>query len=371
MPLHHYLPATFLASFSAETTLPRRERTIAVGSKTDGRVFRTGINNVAGVRDLYTLRAGQSDPQQLERLWRAYEDDLAAALEALAACTVDAQTWARVLVPFVAAMLVRGPDFDARFQARLGPLAAVGPDNPDNTNGARLLELQRLLGPVAAARWVVMEVRGEGGLITNDVGFTGFRSPGGEPGVTIPISPRTALGVTPRRTGTVAVARDGRWWPAIERVTLDPDNHHGLNRQLAAEARRLVFGPDEAAASGCLAAAAGVTRPILEPGDLGFPPPRLARVHEFLWHRLACVLSKAPGDSTDGDFPLDLEALASGWVPPIFFPTNLPEFPAGLRRVGAEVHADLYEVIGFTDTDPALAKVPRGAAWGRARTRRP
>lgn len=134
MPLHHHLPATYLAAFSPASAGPRRARPIVVGDKSDGRVFRTAAQAVAAVQGLYTLNTDGVDPEEIEKLWSRYEDDLGDALDALVAGSTDAVTWARVLVPFVAATLVRGPDFNKRFEARLGSLARVGPTNPDNTN---------------------------------------------------------------------------------------------------------------------------------------------------------------------------------------------------------------------------------------------
>jgi hypothetical protein len=53
MPLHHYLPAAFVASFSLDTsTFPRRSRQLYVGDKKEDRVFFTSAANVAAVKNL-------------------------------------------------------------------------------------------------------------------------------------------------------------------------------------------------------------------------------------------------------------------------------------------------------------------------------
>ena len=73
MPLHHYLPATYLASFSNDTlTLPRRHRKISIGDKNDGRIFSTSVANVAAINNLYTLSATGNDPELIERIWAKY-----------------------------------------------------------------------------------------------------------------------------------------------------------------------------------------------------------------------------------------------------------------------------------------------------------
>src|SRR5829696_8082619 len=160
MPLHHYLPATFLASFSLDSAPPsRRKRRLYVGDKQEDRVYRTSAAKVAAIRNLYTLVATEYDTEMVDKIWTDYERNLHKAMTLLIGGEVDAETWVRVLVPFVACMLVRGPDFDKRFERRISALGIdteAGHVSKDNTNHARLLELQRLLGPVVVAKWVVL-----------------------------------------------------------------------------------------------------------------------------------------------------------------------------------------------------------------------
>jgi len=84
----------------------------------------------------------------VDETWREYKNGLSNAIEALIGVRVDARTWARVMVPFVACMLVRGPDFAGRFGRRLAALGIGDIDGgytpADNANLARLMELQRL-----------------------------------------------------------------------------------------------------------------------------------------------------------------------------------------------------------------------------------
>jgi hypothetical protein len=105
-------------------------------------------------------RRGRVRPQKVDEIWKEYERGLSNAIGELIAGRVDARTWARILIPFVACMLVRGPDFADRFERRMAALEIDdidGVHTADNVNMARLFELQRLLGPVAAAKWVVLE----------------------------------------------------------------------------------------------------------------------------------------------------------------------------------------------------------------------
>src|SRR5205807_1990573 len=140
-----------------------------------------------------------------------YEGRLADAIDDLIDRKLNAITWAGVLVPFVAALMVRGRDFNERFEYRLRAFAGIW--QPDNTNHARLFELQRLLGPVLAARWIVMATTGGSALITNDVGFAFFRDPSGEHGLAVPLGHRHVLGLIPVRGRAVVEAQNGVWRP--------------------------------------------------------------------------------------------------------------------------------------------------------------
>lgn len=365
MPLHHYLPATFLASFSSDTsTDPRRDRFLWAGDKRQHKTFRAPAARLGAENNLYTLVAAGHDSQMVDDTWKAYERGLVNAIEELLAGEVDAATWARVLVPFVACMLVRGPYFAGRFGHRI---AALGIDDidggytpADNANMARLMELQRLLGPVAVAKWVVVRFPGQGSLLTNDLGYSLFRNRArGESGMAIPLGPSHALTVVPRREGRIAVVRSGRWFPDVEYVDALPGNREDLNRAVSAAAGRFIFGPNERFVDGWLRTAPPAPSPP-EPGQLGFITGTLALAHEFTWHRLAPAIERDPSDGGPWDFPLDVEGLVRGWAPPLYFPGNLPEFPLALRREGPSIVAEFYDP---TDRFEAVRHHDRGVAF--------
>ena len=349
MPLHHYLPATFLASFSADSsTHPRRKRLVCVGDKQNKRTFRAPAANIAAVNNLYTLVAAGDDPQMVDNIWTEYEANLQTAVELLIEGETDARTWVRVLVPFVACLLVRGPDFNRRFERRMDALG-LGAEtegghliDEDNTNTARLFELQRLLGPVAVAKWVVIQVRGQEPLITNDLGYAPFVNRATEEaGMAIPLDPSHVLAVIPRTEGRVAVVRSGNWVPEIEYTHSSPGNHEGLNRVLSSSAQRFLFGPDETVGRWLRGPPASLF--LSEPRQLGFITGPLAVAHEFTWHRLAPAVERDPSDGAPWDFSFDWEGLSRGWAPPVLFPTNLVEFPPALRREGQSISVQFYD----------------------------
>lgn len=343
MPLQHYLPAVYLAGFSNQSTSPSRDRNIYVGDKQTGKIFRSKAANVGCINNLYTLadesKGGNSI--DIDLIWSKYETRLEMALNDLINRSSNANDWCRILVPFVTCLLVRGPDFTDRFNTRFTGMNL--PLSADNANGARIIELQRLLGPISAAKWVVMKIRGDGLLFTNDLGYCPFRSPEDkEIGLAVPLSPHFILGIIPKKERVVLNYREGSWYPLIKYVTLNSGNHLGFCEEIARFAQRFIFGSDQLSIGKYL-------------NDKGVPPfavafsqkdfinPRMARAHEFTWHRLVSVLDKSPETSDIDEFKIDWNFLAKGWCPPVSFAVNLPEFPPALHKHENSIKITFYD----------------------------
>jgi hypothetical protein len=345
MPLDHYLPATFLASFSSQICQPRRQSLLVVGDvwkKQEPRWDKA--ENLAAKNNFYTI--DNRDPRIIDKIWLGYESAFDGAVNALIEGNITALAWARTLVPFVAAMLVRGPDFNARYENRsfVRDYAQNHKLSVDNTNGARVIELQRLLGPIAAAQWVVSYLEGDEQLITNDVGFAASQNiDTGELGLAIPLDLNHVLTVVPRKKSVIALDQDGIWYPNIKHTSIKAGNENALNNAIVAGAQRFIFGSNKELIARLVLERQDIhsSRGTPEPGEIGFLTGSDARVHEFTWHRLISFLVKS-NDDTSASFAVDWEALAKGWCPPIYLPTNLPEFPSSLYRKGDEICAYLY-----------------------------
>lgn len=372
MPLHHYLPATYLGEFSHDnTTMPRRKRILAVGDKEIGDTRLDPAKNIAAINNLYTLVEAKKDPEIIDEIWGKYESNLSIAIEELIERRINGATWARILVPFVSAMLVRTRGFDARFTKRLKNLGI--PDDiltADNTNYARAMELQRLLGPVSVAKWTVFQISGEGSLITNDIGYAPFADePTREIGIAIPLNKTHILSIVPKDERVICSINNDDWVPNIRYITLFEDNHRQFNQVIVATAERFIFGPDELTIDEYLHPPA-IHKDRPSPMALGFPSGKMSLAHEFTWHRLVPALERKPSESKDWDFRLDYEQLSKGWYPPIFFPTNLIEFPSPLRRENDTIVAEFYnpeayfalseiiqlELMDITENIPTIAR---------------
>jgi len=312
MPLQHYIPATFLANFSKSILTPRRDSLISVGDRRTGKCFTAAISKVAAIQDLYTLF---SFPPALSALhvdqaMGEYESDLDRAINELIHDKLSAFTWAKVLVPFVAGFLVRGPDFDIRFKNRLERMEGFSVSEfedllnrpfSDNINLARVRERTDLLAPIMAAKWMLLETTGNDPLIINDLGYVGMKGGYVEVGVQQDIGPTFPLGlghmlaVIPQARRKVAVERKGEWVPLIERNKLIRDNHIGFNTLAGRYARRFIFGPDEETVHRYLIAEANPpSEPIPEPSQMGFVHRASESVIGMEWYRVLDTLANPP-----------------------------------------------------------------------------
>lgn len=336
-----------LGRFSTDLGGQARERSLVVGRK--GKVFKAKAENIGLVNKLYDVRStrvllppGTEDAGSVDGMITGYEPDLPAALDLLdGGSSVPLQPWLRVLVPFVAAMFVRGRDFAARFERRPS-VKASRVSGPDNTNTARLLELQRLLAPVTCARWVVLHQAGQESFIINDLGLMPTRDLGLlQDGFAIPIGRRSVVGIFPQRTRMVALYDDG-WQSIIEHRYLDTREVAVFNRAMAEGATEWIAGAERDVIQQNLKHLAG------EPPELAVLMKRWPFDHRMLvahdrdWHRL---VSATVGEPRPGKLPdlqvFDPSCMADRWCPPVVVTLNMTEFPTGLRRVGNSIRLAL------------------------------
>jgi hypothetical protein len=255
-------------------------------------------------------------------------------------------------------MLVRGPDFEERFNSRFPPYLhekLKGLFDSDHANRARLRELQLLLTGVLAAKWLVLKAHGKEKIITNDLGYAPFiNPPTGEKGIAIPLNHKTILAVIPRAENIdIMYAKDNKWVPDIQYLDLPPGNQGGLNRALTQTALRFTFGPDFPTVQKYVRGAP--ENPVApEPDMLGFPDTVFLRSFEFTWHRLVGAIKRPPSDNDMWDFRLDWGAITSGWYSMPFTPVNLVEFPPALERIEDTIRLNFYDPQVYYDISELL-----------------
>jgi len=342
MPWNHFLPAGYLASFSSDKiTLPRRKRILYVGDLKNCHHFKAPASRIGASWNLYS--------DTTDQVWSQYESALPQSIEKLTNGTIDAETWARVLVPFVACLFVRNHDFNQRFEKRLPFHRMQKFISNRNTDNARLFELQRLLTPVLSAAWTVIRTFENEEIITSDLGYGYMQDIRNNVIIcTIPLNNNHILQITPRRKGIILELANDKWVPKINYVEVIKGNGHHLNTGIHTLAQRFVFGSNqETIERYCYRPHNLITPP--EPGLAGFIYGRLAVVHEFTWHRLISFLNCNSLNPEPRMFDLNPTAYMKGWYPKIFLPTNLPLFPNPFNIINNEIEVELYDVAGFTD----------------------
>jgi hypothetical protein len=351
----HYLPASWIGRFSTDPSVAARDRVIFAGRKGSSKVFQTKAEKVGYTNNLYRVSdpvtAGNIDPNTVDTAVSGYESALPVMLDCLDRGELVAlQPWLRTLVPFVASIFVRGNDFATRFEAR--PVIKMsGVSSSDYTNGARLIEFQRLLAPVLCARWVVLHQKCPEPLILNNLGVMPTRDLGiDEWGWAVPIGMHAILGVFPRATRTIAQYRGGSWRAVIEHGYLNAEEVQFVNRHMALSATEWIIGPDRKVVQQYL--------PYVGKDDHDAAPimERWPFDHATLvahlrdWHRLISATANEPTPDALGNLHnVDVSKLSRGWCPPVIMTLNMMELPTGLRRSGNLIRLTLRKPDNYKD----------------------
>ena len=291
----HFIPAAYLGRFSDSGVGRVRSRPIWAVDRRASRPLRTTAEHVARASGLYDLTDTTYPPGgTVDTAW-GYESGLPQALDALAMDTqpLAGRAWAVNLVPFVAGLFMRGPEFHEEFAERL-PASLVTKfleNQPDQATLARLIDFQVLLAPVMASRWTVMHFPVGSNIVTSDRGYALTTTPeGAHPSYVIPIDPRTALVVTPQMLGAPLVWEDDRWLADVTHVEVARAEAPALNRAIGAFARNAVYGPSADSTAEAAAALAEGPRlqlfPQLDPAS-----------HLYDYFRILCALGSHPVDA--------------------------------------------------------------------------
>jgi len=134
----------------------------------------------------------------------------------------------------------------SRFTKRLGRLKVLLPEKI-NTDVARILELQRLLAPTMAAKWIVMKVIGDQNLIINDNGYIPYwDSPFNQSGYALPLTQNYILGILPNLQKPIAYMENNTWYPVILYADLESNDQLGFNKISIEYAKNFIYGDTKA-----------------------------------------------------------------------------------------------------------------------------
>lgn len=303
-------------------------------SKAD-KILSTSGSAIGYKNELYSLQDGNTiDRWDYEVSLNRVLDDITQGKE----ITLD--DWVRIAVPFIAGLFVRGKEFNNRYENMISIKGLSGGLlNPDNTNGGRILRLQRQLAPIMAARWGVLHnTNAAMSIISNDLGLVLTQDTASKAvGWAIPLDPATVLDIFPQKMQVIGHYYSGTWYASIEHRSPSATMFQGINEQIARASNEFIFGANKIDIE-TFKQYTGVdienkTSIIMEaPWSQTFSGQELI-AHERDWRMVASIanLNLSPNRALRYKFRAeDLEA-NNKWTPPMeFLPANLTEFPSGV-----------------------------------------
>lgn len=259
MARDHLIPAVLLGQFAIPDDFAKRprERGIYASTNHNRTTERRRVDKIGYGRRFYD-HAPLPSGIVAGATWNAYEDRISAAIEELAGSgaipLIDSWTWLKVLLPLVAGLYVRGPDFVPSKRVteldnehrKLMPIS-----DSDNMAAARVPEHIRLMAPLMGADWtIVTRAANTKPFLISDLGYqltaNGYRPDGSMNvnGITVPLTPNLALRVDRRPPGAraIAVALNGRWVTPMNTQMLSANEVNGFNQSMCRNALSFVAG---------------------------------------------------------------------------------------------------------------------------------
>ena len=308
-----------------------------------GKVLPTTASAIGYKKGLYNLHDGRTvDKWDYEGPLNRVLDDIASSKD------VTLDDWVHIAVPFIAGLFVRGKEFNERYEnmPMMKELMKSGKLNPDNTNGSRIIRLQRQLAPVMAARWVVLHNTDPNTpIISNDLGLVLTKDVStGAVGWAIPLDPKTVLGIFPQKVRHIARYDDTTWYANIEHLNPPVAMFKGMSEQIARASKEFIFGTDESSLNANkphTGIEAKEKMPVIMEGPWAQMFSRKELVaHEAEWQTVAGLanLNLSPAEVPKHEFSLEDLDMQNKWSPPIvLFPTNLTPFPSGVGIRGNDM----------------------------------
>lgn len=260
---HHY-PAALLGQFGVMRGPNKRSRRRIVAVAERGkeeiaqrRAERLGYSG--GALRLYELTTIDCVGVTIDEQWAHVEQRIPKLVRALMGVDHGAMSptlFVRTLVPLVAQLLVRHPDFEDRYRLRLqsysnrgGPVLCT----PDEVNRARAIDYLFLCGRLIHCEWRVL--KSPTPLVSSDLGFAGAVYRTIEGATFPPEAPDESMGgyVVPLASNLAVFVHEGKSSYQLERAQvaltvspLTPDKAEETNMTIAAWAPRQVFGKSQA-----------------------------------------------------------------------------------------------------------------------------
>jgi hypothetical protein len=252
-----------------------RDRRLAVRERGRSGLYVSAARALAYRIDLYDMKdelAGGLPPNALDRTFNAYERRLSAAYEALAQSsgTLDFEIWMEVLIPFIAGITVRHPTY-----------LANAPE-PVLIQMSRLHDMTRVLAPLMAAGWYLIDAPDDANFLISDLGYMPTLDPATkQPGLFIPVGLRTALQIWSNPTRGIARKTNKGWITPLPRRMLTSEEVTRINDGMARFTPSWIAGPTPDHLEGVpLEATTPPSYPAFPPG---WPPIGPLGSHDRAW----------------------------------------------------------------------------------------
>lgn len=338
----HFIPAAHLGRFSWETQDRLRKRRVWTRDSRAPRSFPRRAEDLARQIGLYDFNDNSMGRCRTADIAWGYESTLPQAIEQLvdAGSPMDGEVWTSTLVPFVAALFIRGPNFKDLFEARFPPdfLSAAIRSREDNATAARLIELQQLLAPVMTAQWTVLHFSRSIELVTSDTGWATATTPVGDSYV-VPLDRHTVLAVTPTIRRQILRRVDASWEAEVNHVQVDDREAAGLRRAIGAFAWHAVYGPTQDAVDD-----AGQDlgqAPQIGPGLFGASGGIDLECHLYDYFRVMSAVASSGGEAQTAADNINWTAISGRWTAPVVVEVLFPDRTSGGVHVDNGITVDL------------------------------
>jgi hypothetical protein len=170
----------------------------------------------------------------LDATFNSYERKLSDVFQEIALMSstlLRFEPWLKVLVPYVAGLTVRGPEFGEQIIPEVSDPELV------LVQHSRWTEMSRSVAPIMAADWYLLTVDSQCQFIINDRGFAWASDHQNQrEGLLIPIMPSFALLVLPNEERLIAGLNPHGWFTALPRIALTSEQVATANHSLATTA---------------------------------------------------------------------------------------------------------------------------------------
>ncbi len=177
-------------------------------------------------------------------------------------------------------------------------------------------------------------------IITNDIGYMIYGDANiHRLGYAIPINSQYILGIIPNLARPYAYSANKEWFPIINYVRLDHNNHQSYNERMCQFAARFIYCGSFETINKYPKAEKVKKIPLPEPAEIGFDQGQIAMAADMDWFKLLSLLSSDPDNEENWrHFRYEQYNDLSG---DLLTDKDFVKLPGGFLRMGNVVYINL------------------------------